>query len=182
MKIYLAGPEVFLPDAEAVFDEKRAICERHNCKGMSPLDNALDLVNLSKHEAARAIYNGNEEMMRTCDSIIANVTPFRGISADVGTVYEVGFMAALGKPVFAYSNLTNNYVKRVRSSIYFDTATGLDIAGTEIEDFDLLDNLMIPLGIEQSGGKFVVHEVADEEFLYRDLTAFEKAVSLISML
>ena len=44
MKIYLAGPEVFLPDALAIGRRKRDICERHGVTGLYPLDNAVDLV------------------------------------------------------------------------------------------------------------------------------------------
>ena len=32
--------------------------------------------------------------MKEADAIIANLTPFRGPSADTGTVYELGYMAA----------------------------------------------------------------------------------------
>ena len=37
--------------------------------------------------------------MRSCQLCIANLTPFRGVSMDSGTAYEVGFMRALGRPV-----------------------------------------------------------------------------------
>jgi nucleoside 2-deoxyribosyltransferase len=36
--------------------------------------------------------------------MIVNLTPFRGPSADVGSAYEMGFMRALGRPIFAYSH------------------------------------------------------------------------------
>ena len=35
--------------------------------------------------------------MDAADAIIANLTPFRGPSADAGTVYELGYMAGRGK-------------------------------------------------------------------------------------
>jgi acyl-CoA thioesterase-2 len=38
MRIYLAGPEVFLADAAAVADAKRAACARHGCTGIFPTD------------------------------------------------------------------------------------------------------------------------------------------------
>ena len=43
-------------------------------------------------------------MMDAADAIIANLTPFRGPSADAGTVYELGYMAGRGKLCLAYSN------------------------------------------------------------------------------
>ena len=44
--------------------------------------------------------------------MIANLTPFRGPSADVGTVYEVGFMRALGRPVFGYATTAEPFTRR----------------------------------------------------------------------
>ncbi|WP_228260705.1 nucleoside 2-deoxyribosyltransferase [Marinobacter orientalis] len=37
----------------------------------------------------KRIYRASRELMDSCDAIIANLTPFRGISADPGTVFEV---------------------------------------------------------------------------------------------
>ena len=43
MKIYLAGPDVFLPDAVEIGRRKAAIRARHGLIGLYPLDNAVDL-------------------------------------------------------------------------------------------------------------------------------------------
>jgi nucleoside 2-deoxyribosyltransferase len=37
-------------------------------------------------------------MMQQCDLAIAQLTPFRGVSMDVGTAVELGYMHARGKP------------------------------------------------------------------------------------
>src|SRR5258707_232545 len=95
MKIYLAGPDVFLPDAIEIGRRKAAICARHGLRGLYPLDNAVDL---SAADASLAIFKGNEAMMDAADAIIANLTPFRGPSADAGTVYELGYMACPRPP------------------------------------------------------------------------------------
>src|SRR6266436_6702193 len=110
MKIYLAGPDVFLPDAIEIGRRKAAICARHGVRGLYPLDNAVDL---SAADASLAIFEGNEAMMDAADAIIANLTPFRGPGADPGTVYELGYMAGRGKLLFAYSNDPAIYVERV---------------------------------------------------------------------
>ena len=39
MKIYLAGPDVFLPDAIEIGRRKADICARHGLTGLYPLDN-----------------------------------------------------------------------------------------------------------------------------------------------
>ena len=94
MKIYLAGPDVFLPDAVEIGRRKADLCARHGLTGLYPLDNAVDL---AASDASLAIFKGNEAMMDAADAIIANLTPFRGPGADAGTVYELGYMAGRGK-------------------------------------------------------------------------------------
>ncbi len=94
MKIYLAGPDVFLPDAIEIGRRKVEICARHGLTGLYPLDNVVDL---SASDASLAIFKANEAMMDAADAIIANLTPFRGPSADAGTVYELGYAAGRGK-------------------------------------------------------------------------------------
>ena len=60
-----------------------------------------------------AISRAMERAMRGCDAMIVNLTPFRGPSADVGSAYEMGFMRALGRPIFAYSNDIRSFLERV---------------------------------------------------------------------
>ena len=43
MKVYLAGPDVFLPDAVEIGRRKVEMCARHGLTGLYPLDNAVDL-------------------------------------------------------------------------------------------------------------------------------------------
>src|SRR5260221_13483914 len=101
MKIYLAGPDVFLPDAIAIGKRKVAICARHGVSGHYPLDNG---VHLAAADASLAIFKGNEAMMDAADAIIANLTPFHGPSADAGTVHGLGYMAGPGQFYLAYSD------------------------------------------------------------------------------
>lgn len=74
--------------------------------------------------------------MDSCDAIIANLTPFRGISADPGTVFEVGYMIGQGKPAFGFTLDNRLYQQRAG-------ATCQDELGHTIEDFEMSDNLMI---------------------------------------
>src|SRR5262245_64983345 len=110
MKIYLAGPDVFLPDAFAIGQRKQDICRLHGVSGLYPLDNAVDL---SAGDASLQIFRGLEAMMEASDAIIANLTPFRGPGADPGTVYEFGYMAGRGKLCLAYCNDPAPYAERV---------------------------------------------------------------------
>ncbi len=89
MKIYLAGPDVFLSDAVAFGRRKVELCRQYGLTGLYPLDNVDDAAG----DVSLRIFRGNEAMMAEADAIIANLTPFRGPGADPGTVYELGYMA-----------------------------------------------------------------------------------------
>lgn len=148
-RIYLAGPEVFLPDALAVGREKCRRAEVQGLQGLFPLDveSSPDLV--SERARAQAIFRSNWALMQQADGCIANLTPFRGPGADPGTVFEVGAMLAWGKPVIAYSLDARDYRQRVEGQ-------GVrDLQGLEVEDFGLADNLMLEASIEQAGGRLL---------------------------
>jgi nucleoside 2-deoxyribosyltransferase len=171
-RIYLAGPEVFLPDALEVGARKRALCAEHGFEGVFPLDAGVELSGLPKAEQARRIAAACEGMMRSCDALIANLTPFRGVSMDAGTAYEVGFMRALGRPVLGYTNVVADY--RARCEAYRRAAPPLpdaDCPDAEIEDFDGAENLMIEAAIIASGGT-VVRTAVPPGVEMRDLTGF----------
>src|SRR5215468_749966 len=142
MKIYLAGPDVFLPDALAIGEQKRDICERYGMSGLYPLDKP---VNLARSDASLRIFRGLEAMMDAADAIIANLTPFRGPGADPGTVYELGYMAGRGKLCLGYSNDPSLYLERVRRSgaVLARDERLVDADGLTIENFGLADNLMM---------------------------------------
>jgi nucleoside 2-deoxyribosyltransferase len=122
----------------------------------------------------------NEAHIRSCDAVIANLTPFRGPSADVGTVYEMGFARALGRIVFGYAATSVPFLRRTLDhggdSIRPDPdGTYWDADGLLVEQFGLFDNLMIEGAITDSGGTLVV-EACPPDFRWRDLVAFERCV------
>ncbi len=175
MKIYLAGPDVFLPDAIAIGKQKAAICARHGVIGHYPLDNAVDL---AAADASLRIFKGNEAMMDAADAIIANLTPFRGPSADPGTVYELGYMAGRGKFCLAYSNDPALYVERVRRfGAVTKSADGhlTDKDGLTVESFSWPDNLMMIHALDLHGARLVTPRQAPAD-LWHDLTSFEACV------
>ena len=160
-RIYLAGPEVFLPDAVAFGREKCSLAAAAGFIGVFPLDQSLDLAGLTKAAQARRISLANEALMRTCDLLIANLTPFRGAAMDSGTAFEVGFMRALHRPVLGYTNTAADYSARAAATRDHGFPAGdCDGPAIEIEDFGLAENLMIAIAIEESGGTVVRNNVA----------------------
>ena len=171
-RIYLAGPEVFVPLALAIGEEKCRLAAAAGFEGVFPHDPRLNAIHLGKRDKARRIFMANTELMLSCDALIANLTPFRGVSADAGTVFEVGFMCALGRPAWAYTNAGESY--RARATAFRAGASAIaDCDRTEcaIEDHDLSDNLMIEMGVASSGGTLIRHRGGAVPDM-ADLTAF----------
>ncbi|MNR39668.1 Nucleoside 2-deoxyribosyltransferase [compost metagenome] len=71
--------------------------------------------------------------------MVANLRDFRGFEPDSGTVWEVSYALARGKPVVGYCPTTATIVQRVQASPHgrlFD-------AQCAVEDFGLPLNLML---------------------------------------
>lgn len=140
---YLAGPDVFLPNAVAHAAKKVEICRRVGLRGLPPLND--DAAVATGLEAWQVIYEKDVAMMEKSDLIIANLTPFGGASADSGTLIEVGWFLGQGKPIFGYSNTAENFESRMRRQL------GAAPTDFDIEGFHLPDNLMIVGAVGSSG-------------------------------
>jgi nucleoside 2-deoxyribosyltransferase len=175
-RVYLAGPDVFLPDAVDWLGRKQAICAGYGLTGISPLDPLAD------EPAAWAavpewyrIALRNEAHIRSCAAVVANLTPFRGPSADAGTVYEVGFARGLGLKVFGYATTSARFLDRTQAHFATEQKDGAwwDQDGLMVEQFGLFDNLMVEAALMDTGG--LIREDADR---WRDLTLFERCVAV----
>ena len=183
IKVYLAGPEVFLQNAREQLDIKIALTKAAGLIPVSPGDLAIPQ-QPTRHEFGLAVSEIDERLMDSADAIIANLTPFRGIAADTGTVYELGFMCGRGKIAYAYSNVADDHYARTRAYYGGDThhtpdgrERGRD--GLSLEDFDMVDNLMLDGGVERRGGVMVRREVPEAE-RYTNTSAFEECLKLLA--
>ncbi len=167
--IYLAGPEVFHPDARALGLAKQRLCAARGLTGLYPLDGDVE-------PTARAIFAANVALIRRADAVIANLTPFRGPSADAGTVWELGFALGLGKPVAAYRNVADRYFDRVAAWNGGPlSGNRFDRDGLEVENFGLGDNLMIDVALIEQG-RPVVERTAG----FADLAGFAACLELLA--
>ena len=161
IRIYLAGPDVFLPDPARRGAELKALCEAHGAMGLFPMDHDLP----DAADRPSAIREANMAMIRTCDAVVANMTPFRGPSMDPGTAYEMGAASALARPVVGYTADKRSYVQRVCDMMRIRRAADgalRDPQAMSVEDFGrpLVDNLMMARGVE------AMFATADEAIAY----------------
>lgn len=179
-RIYLAGPEVFLRNAIEIGERKKSLCAKYGFEGVFPIDAELDVRKLTPREAGLRISAANERLIRGCKLLIANITPFRGPSADVGTAYEMGFARGIGLRVCAYTNIMTPFTERtVRSLSRF---VSRDVDGRlrdgndmVVEEWGLVDNVMLDGSIYSSEGILAL-ENAPEEELFTYLGGFERCL------
>ena len=170
--VYLAGPEVFLPDAPSVMARKAALCAEFGFDALVPGDNdpAVSASPADGQGVSMAIYRANLELMTLADFGVFNLTPFRGPSADVGTAFELGLMTGLGKRVYGYTDVVADYADRVptRSEVGLG---GLlrDEQGWLVETFGRADNLMLDCALEASGAQILRNPTPPTQRL-RDVT------------
>ena len=177
-KVYIAGPGVFLPDAVEIGRRKIALCRQYGFEGLFPLDSETSH---SAERTDRAIYRACVALIEAADCGIFDLTPFRGPSADVGTVFELGMLVGLGKPVLGYSNAGADYRTRLEAAGLAQRATAgkgwRDPMGMTIEDFGNADNLMIDACLAEGGFPILRREVAPED-RFSDLGGFEACLEI----
>ena len=149
-RVYLAGPEIYFPQAKDIDARKKSICDRFGMEGISSFDSSSFGSFAGDKNDALKIFRENIILIISCDVLIATLNPFRGPSADVGTALEMGVMVGLGRPVVAYTHDKQNYVTRLdklydvieeplsRTAGHIQTPDGVSV-----ENYDLADALMV---------------------------------------
>ena len=143
VKVYIAGPDVFLPEPQAVGERLKNVARRHGFEPLFPLDNAIDLK--ATENPSLAIFEGNRAMIDAADVVVANLNAFRGAEPDSGTVWEVAYAIGRGKPVIGYVASEMSMRERVLrlEGAAGGAAKGCDRDGMSIEDFGHPLNLML---------------------------------------
>jgi len=173
---YLAGPDVFLSDAVEHARRKAAICAQYGIVGRAPLNEDIEaLARMSDEDAWRTIFRKDLALMEECDIVIANLTPFRGPSADAGTLVELGWFLGRGRPVFGYSNTATAFAARnaAHAALFPDPLPGLSVEG-----FGLPDNLMIPGAVLLGGGHPMTLPPDGLDRPWNALDVFERCVQM----
>ncbi|MBM9578862.1 nucleoside 2-deoxyribosyltransferase [Leptospira sp. 201903070] len=171
--IYLAGPEVFLPEAGSILQDKKSLCLSRGFLALSPFDSAIPDNVEKNQDLARRIFYGNLDLIRRADIVLANCNPFRGPLVDDGTSFEIGYAYSLGKKIYGFAKslppLPENVKGRIRT---FPHSSGYEIDEEGYllnEDFGNSINLMLQYAIEDRGllfeGEFedVLRKIAERE-------------------
>jgi nucleoside 2-deoxyribosyltransferase len=142
IKVYIAGPDVFRPEAKAFFDTAKSLCEQLEMVALCPL--SLEL------KTPKDVFLHNVKLLTECDGVVANVNSFRGPGADEGTSWEMGFAYALNKPVVSYmENIASLHEKTAVhfGDLYASSMTGHVFPdGMKAEEWGLPVNLMLDQG------------------------------------
>lgn len=134
-KIYIAGPDVFMPDPVERGEQLKSIVRSFGYTPLFPLDNEI----IQSEDLSKDIFTGNVKMIQQADIIIANLNAFRGHEPDSGTVWEIGYAHALNKRIIGYTN----DIRPMKTKINPGTNSIHDKNGWRIEDFGHPNNLMI---------------------------------------
>jgi nucleoside 2-deoxyribosyltransferase len=145
VKLYIAGPDLFRPDALQWAENVRALCRLEGHEALIPLD--------GMQATAADIYRNNLRLIGEADVVLANLNPFRGSEPDSGTCVEIGYALALGKPVIGYVETLAPMRERLRAAGAGADGCYRDSGGWAVENFGLPLNLMlsVPVQLEQGG-------------------------------
>lgn len=115
LNVYLAGPSVFLDDADSVARSQIATCQSLGLSPLHPLNeiilqedgklpaNVLDTDN----RTANDWYMSDLGKIQMSAGVIGEITAFRGPNMDPGTAFELGYATARGLKVVLWSQTYN---------------------------------------------------------------------------
>lgn len=156
-KIYLAGPEVFLPNSIEIFKELKKICKEFGYEAISPFDG--EVTKETGLDRAKKIFTENYKLIDKVDILIANCNRFRGALVDDGTAFEIGYAFAKKKKIFGYIQKRKPLPQIVEESIptlKHSSGYRIDNQGFLLnEDFGNTINLMLEFSIKESGGELI---------------------------
>lgn len=157
--VFWATPAVFWPDSESWIAAQKAMLTQQALEQgvklnlLSPIDTALE----QECCVDESIFLSNVAMITQAHAVIADVSPFRSLEPDVGTVLEIGLATQLGKPVYLYSNSANLSLQDAYRS-QMNAQGHVEFSGkpTQVEHFGHPVNLMLMFDLQ--GKKRKVYE------------------------
>lgn len=153
--VYLAGPERYDADAAKQYEAMKALGEQLGFRVLVPTDEVRELPEQFADDAyARAyhIFDRQQQHVRDCDILIANLNDFHGWEPDSDTAFECGMAFQLGKKLYGYMDSTARMIDRVPS--LGPKMEYRDICGCNVENFDYPINIMFASSMTIMQGTF----------------------------
>lgn len=151
-KVYMAGPDIFRVAWPDMARKIMSACEAWGFEALLPIpaNQSLDRPGVSgitasgKTQDAVSVFRSCMDMIRSCDAMVANITPFRGDEPDSGTVFEIATAYALGKPVVAYTLDTRlTHERHIHNGSITTNGALMCRSGFLVEQFCLPCNVMV---------------------------------------
>lgn len=141
--VYVAGPERFDADVQEQYKKIKEWGSQLGFRVIVPTDEVRDIPEgLESDPYARTyhIFDRQQQHVRDCDILIANLNDFHGWEPDSDTSFECGMAFQLGKKLYGYMDSTVRMIDRVPS--LGPKMEYRDICGCNVENFDYPINLM----------------------------------------
>ena len=161
--IFLSGPERYDLDAEKKYEAMKELCRAHGLYPITPIDPAPGVPEIESDDPYTRAYNTfdrNQQHVRNCDILLANLNDFHGWEPESDTSFECGMAFQLGKKLYAYMDDTTRMRDRVPN--LGEQHEWRDICGCNAENFDYPLNLMFSSSMKIFEGKFeaIIERVA----------------------
>lgn len=153
--VYLAGPERYSADAQALYEDMKAFSSQLGFCALVPTDEVRELPEkLMDDPYARAyhIFHRQQQHVRDCDILIANLNDFHGWEPDSDTAFECGMAFQLGKRLYGYMDSTSRMIDRIPN--LGPEKEYRDLCGCNVENFDYPINIMFASSMTIVQGTF----------------------------
>ena len=153
--VFLSGPERYDEDCEEKYRLMKAICKRYGLYAIAPIDKAPGVETIESDDPYTRAYNifyRNQQHVRNCDIIIANLNDFHCWEPESDTSFECGMAFQLGKKLYAYMDDVSIMKERVPN--LGEAHEYRDACGCNVENFDYPVNLMFSSSMKIFEGKF----------------------------
>lgn len=153
--VYLAGPERFEADALEQYREMKALGDRLGLRVIVPTDAAGALPETPADDPYTRAYQTfwrQQQHVRDCDILIANLNDFHGWEPDSDTAFECGMAFGLGKKLYGFLDSGARMIDRIPN--LGPEKEYRDICGCNAENFDYPINLMFASSMTLLQGTF----------------------------
>lgn len=141
--VYIAGPERYDTDAAETYARMKDLCAQNGLYAIVPTDPVPGIPAADTDDIytnAYLTFLRQQQHVRDCDILLANLNDFHGWEPDSDTSFECGMAYQLGKRMFSYMESTVRMIDRIPN--YGAEREYRDACGCNAENFDYPINLM----------------------------------------